>query len=209
MTLIFDIVADNLQEDTLVPYTSIFCFDNILWTSIDLIKENGFTLKKKKKKKKKSRWYCIETMTDADYTDDLALLTNTPTQAKYMLHCLELETLLLMGMQIKQFSCFKQEGATLSGKHLKLVNQFTYLSSNISSTESDINIHEAKTWTAINRLSIIWKPDLYDKIKQDFFQVMAVSILLYGCSTYTLIKHMEKKLDENYTRMLHAVLNKS
>ena len=37
---------------------------------------------------------------------------------------------------------FKQEGAlsTLSGKPLKLVDQLTYLGSNISSTESNINI---------------------------------------------------------------------
>ena len=36
-----------------------------------------------------------------------------------------------------------------------------------------------------------------------------VSILLYGCTTWTLTKHMEKKLDGNYTRMLQAMLNKS
>ena len=37
--------------------------------------------------------------------------------------------------------CFKQEGAisTLRGKPVKLVDQFTSLSSNISSTESDLN----------------------------------------------------------------------
>ena len=36
-----------------------------------------------------------------------------------------------------------------------------------------------------------------------------VSILLYGCTTRTLIKRLEKKLDGNYTRMLRAILNKS
>ena len=34
-------------------------------------------------------------------------------------------------------------------------------------------------------------------------------ILLYGCTTWTLTKRMEKKLDGNYTRMLQAILNKS
>ena len=42
-----------------------------------------------------------------------------------------------------------------------------------------------------------------------FFQAAAVSILLYRCTTWTLTKHMEKKLDSNYTRMLRAILNKS
>ena len=34
------------------------------------------------------------------------------------------------------------------------------------------------------------------------------SILLYYCTTWTLMKYLEKKLDGNYTGMLHA-LNKS
>ena len=42
----FDIVAGVLQGDTLAPYLFIICLDNVLRTSIDLIKENGFTLKK-------------------------------------------------------------------------------------------------------------------------------------------------------------------
>ena len=36
-----------------------------------------------------------------------------------------------------------------------------------------------------------------------------MSILIYGCTTYTLNKRMEKKLEGNYTRMLPAILNKS
>ena len=36
-----------------------------------------------------------------------------------------------------------------------------------------------------------------------------MSILLYGCTTWTISKCMEKKLDGNYTRMLRAILNKT
>ena len=36
-----------------------------------------------------------------------------------------------------------------------------------------------------------------------------MSILLYGCTTWTLTKHMQKNLDGNYARMLGAILNKS
>ena len=42
-----------------------------------------------------------------------------------------------------------------------------------------------------------------------FFQALVVSILLYGCTTWTLNKRMEEKIDGNYTRMLWAILNKS
>ena len=92
---------------------------------------------------------------------------------------------------------------------LKLVDKFTYLGSTVSISKTDINTRLAKSWTANNSLSVIWKSDLTDKIKRSFFQVAVVSILLYGCTTWTLTKHMEKKLDGDYTRMLRAILKKS
>ena len=54
-----------------------------------------------------------------------------------------------------------------------------------------------------------YKSDLTDKMKRSFFQAAVVSILLYGCTTWTLTKRLERRLDGNYTRMLRAVLNKS
>ena len=38
---------------------------------------------------------------------------------------------------------------------------------------------------------------------------MVVLLLLYRCTTWTLTKQMEKKLDGNYTRTLRAIFNKS
>ena len=46
-------------------------------------------------------------------------------------------------------------------------------------------------------------------MKRSFFQAAVASILLYGCTTWTRTKRLEKKLDGNYTRMLRAILNKS
>ena len=46
------------------------------------------------------------------------------------------------------------------------------------------------------------------KIRLDIYTAV-VSILLYGCTTWTLTKRLEKKLDGNYTRMLRAILNKT
>ena len=67
----------------------------------------------------------------------------------------------------------------------------------------------ARAWTAINRLLVIWKSNLTDKIKCSFFQAAVMSILLHGCTPWMLTKHKEKKLDGKYTRMLQAILNKS
>ena len=173
------------------------------------IRENGFKLTKKK-----SRRYPAKTITDADYANNIVILANTPNQAETLLHSLE-QAAAGIGFHINahktEYMCYNQTGdiSTLDGIPLKLVDKFTYRGSSISSTEKDIDTRLTKAWTAINRLSIIWKSDLTDKMKRSFFQAAVVSILLYGCTTWTLTKQLEKKLDGNYTRMLRAILNKS
>ena len=164
--------------------------------------------------KKRSRRYPAKTITDADYADDIALLANIPNQAETLLHSLERATAGI-GLHINahktEFMCFNQKGdiSTLGGTSLRLVDKFTYLGSSVSSTEKDIDTRLTKAWTAINRVSIIWKSNLTDKMKCSFFQAAVVLILLYGCTTWTLTKRLEKKLDGNYTRMLRAILNRS
>ena len=97
--------------------------------------------------------------------------------------------------------------STLSGKHLKWLDQFIYLGRNISSTESCDNIGLGKSLTAIDWLSIICKSDVFDKIKRDFLQAVAVLVLLNGCTTRTQRKHLQKNVDSGYTRILHVALS--
>ena len=142
------------------------------------------------------------------------ILANTPNQAETLLHSLEWAATgigLHVDAHKTEYMCYNQTGdiTTLDGTPLKLVEKFTYLGSSVSSTEKDINTQLTKAWTAIDRLLIIWKSDLTNKIKRSFFQAVVVLILLYGCTTWMLTKRLEKKLDGNYTRMLRAILNKS
>ena len=180
----FDIVAGVLQGDTLAPYLFIICLDYVLRTTIDNIRENGFMLTEKR-----SRKYTAKTITDADYADDIALLANTPNQAETLLHSLEWAAAgigLHVNVHKTEFMCFNQKGdiSTLDGISLKLVDNFTYLGSSVSSTEKDIDTRLTKAWTAIDWLSIVWKSKLTDKMKGSFFQAAVVSILLYRCTTW-------------------------
>ena len=177
----------------------------MLKTSIDKIKENGLELTKKRSKR-----YPAKTITDADYADDIAILANAPAQAETLLHSLERaagDIGLHVNAHKTEYMCLNQTGdmSTQGGSSLKRVDYFTYLGSSVSSTEKDIDTQLAKAWTAIDRLSVIWKSDLTDKMKRSFFQAAVVSILLYGCTTWTLTKRMDKKLDGNYTRMMRAI----
>ena len=173
-----DIVAGVLQGDTVAPYFIIISLDYVLRTSIDKIRENSFELTKKR-----SRRYTAKTITDTDYADDIAILANTPNQAETLLHSLE-RTAAGIGFHVNahqtEYVCYNQTGdiSTRDGTSLKLIDKFTYQGSSVSLTEKDIDTRLTKTWSAIDRLSIIWKPDLTDKMKR------------------------LEKLDGNYTRML-------
>ena len=70
--------------------------------------------------------YSVEAVTDADYADDLALLVNTTGQPNP--YCI----------------AWPPRERKQSGRPLKFVKKFTYLGSNISSTESDVNIRLTK-----------------------------------------------------------------
>ena len=99
----FDIVAGVLQGDTLAPYFFIICLDYVLRMSIDKMKDNGFKLTKER-----SRRYPAQTITDADYADDIALLANTPTHSEILLHSLEQTAAGIgasMSMQTRRITC--------------------------------------------------------------------------------------------------------
>ena len=102
----FDIVVSVLHGDTLAPYLFIICLDYLLRTSIDLMKENGFKLAKER-----SRRYPAQTITDADYANDIALLANAHAQAEILLHSLERvasDTGLRVNADKTEYMCFNQ-----------------------------------------------------------------------------------------------------
>ena len=152
----FDIVAGVLQGDTLALYLFIIFLDNVIRTSIEKMKDNGFKLTKER-----SRRYPAQTILDADYANDIVLQVNTPTQAKTQLERAAAGIGLYINTDKTKYMCFNQRGeiSTLNGSSLKLVDKFTYLGSSVSLTETGINTRQAKAWTTINRLSVIWKSD--------------------------------------------------
>ena len=90
------------------------------------MKENGSTLEKSR-----SRRYLAQTIMDANFADDIALLANTLTQAKSLLHSLE-RAAGGIGLHVDtdktEYICFNQRGeiSILNGASLKLGNKFTY-----------------------------------------------------------------------------------
>ena len=98
-----------------------------------------------------------QTITNADYADDIALLANTAATAETLLYGLERAEVDIdfhVNAGKTGYMCFNQSGdiSILNGSSLKLVDKFTYLGSRVSSTEEDVNTRLAKVWTANDRL---------------------------------------------------------
>ena len=159
------------------------------------------------KKKARSWRYPAETITNTDYAENIALLANTPNQAKSRQHNLEQATSGI-GLHVNAdktgYMYFKQEGtiSTLNSGPLKLGDKFTYLSSRVSSTESVVSMRLVKVWTTIDWQSIIWKSFRWNKTGSLPNRGRVNSTLWMHHKT-----HWEK--DVNCTRILRTILNKS
>ena len=120
-----DVVAGILQKVTLPPLLLIILYD-VLWTSEDLMKENT--------KKGRNKRYLAET--EAVFIDYLPLIANTFAQGEKLLRSLQ-QGRKGIGLDMKSDktnACFNQNiSSSLNDKPLKLVDQFIYLGSSISS----------------------------------------------------------------------------
>ena len=119
----------------------------------------GFTLEVKK-----SRRHPAIKITDIDYADDLAVVTDNIKDANTLLNKLE-EVSKEIGLNINtaktEYMTLNIDNTdntnSLNGNEINKVNDFKYLGSYISSTEKDLDIRLAKSWSALNAMNKIWK----------------------------------------------------
>ena len=154
-------------------------------------------------------------VTDVEFADDVALLTDTIEEAQTLLNNLEVAAQsvgLHMNEAKTKFLCLNvpEDQQTLksrSGKDLDAVKDFVYLGSWIANTEHDFVVRKAKAWAACHKMKNIWKSRLCRRLKIQLFQATVESILLYGSETWTMNKSLVKRVDGCYTRMLRMALN--
>ena len=208
-TEFFEILAGVLQGDTLAPFLFIIALDYVLRdaTSESTI---GLTLTERQ-----SRRHPEVNITDADFADDLALMSNTLEQAQLLLLRLEIaaETVgLHVNFKKTEYMRFNQEEGevvTLDGNRLKEVVDFKYLGALIQSSKKDINSRIGQAWQALNKMEKIWRSNMNKRLKINFFRATVESVLLYGAESWTLTGRMSDRLDGTYTKMLRAILGVS
>ena len=200
----FVIHAGVLQEDTLAPFLFVIVLDYILLQDEEL----GFTVTPRR-----SRQIPGKAITDLDFADDIALLSNDLEQAQRLLSNVEEECkrvgLHLNASKTKVLSCntlSQNPLATSNGNILEQVHDFKYLGSWVSSTEHDIKVRKALAWKALNTMSKVWKSGISKDLKRRLFVATVESVLLYSCKSWSLTSTLERSVDGTYTWMLCAAL---
>ena len=164
---LFDIIAGVLQGDTLAPYLFIIVLDYQL-RNLDQNKNLGFTLGKQL-----SRRYPAEMLTDADFADDLALLSGKIGNAEKLLNILETAAVsvgLYMNTTKTKFIAVNTEGTITAENGCDL-------GSKIISSENEIQVKIGCALSTLNKLTSIWKSNLDVFIKREFFRATVESVL--------------------------------
>ena len=164
-TEFFDIIAGVLQGDALATYLFIIVLDYVL-RNLDQNKNLGFTLRKQL-----SRRYPSKMLTDGDFANDLALLLDKIGKAEKLLKILEIAAAsagLYMNTTKIKLIAVNAEGTITAqnGYDLEQVKDFNYLGSKIISSENDIQVGIGSAWSALNKLTPIWKSTLDVFIKR-------------------------------------------
>ena len=208
-TKLFDLLAGVLQGDTLAPYLFIIVLDYALRMAIEGKEEElGLHLVRRQ-----SRRVGPVVVTDLDFADDIALLSNNIQQAQELLQRVETSVAkvgLKMNSSKTKYMTYNSDNTNINtndGIALEEVNNFKYLGAWMVSTEKDIKYRKAAAWRACCKLSKIWKSSLPKSLKLRIFTATVESVLLYGCEAWTITAQIAKELDGCFTRLLRTVLN--
>ena len=208
----FPILAGILQGDTLAPFLFIIVVDYVLRISVDSISEKGYMLHPRRSSRHPAAY-----LTDTDFADDIALVSQSLEYAQDLLQSLE-QASNGVGLYLNETKteCMNrcntnnsQPVRTLGGTPLKQVEDYKYLGAYISSSEKDFATRNGMAWSACNDMHKIWSSQLSNNLKVKIFRATIEPILLYGSETWTLSRKLEKRLDGTYTRLLRRAQNLS
>ena len=209
-TQAFPTLAGILQGDTLAPFLFIMVVDYIMRVSVDTISEKGYLLHPRRGSRQPAEY-----LTDTDFADDIALISQSLEHAQDLLQSLE-QASNGVGLYLNETKteclnrCLSNADLvvkTLNGASLKMVEDYVYLGSYISSSEKDFSVRKGMAWSACNDMYKIWTSQLPRRIKIEIFRATIEPILLYGSETWTLSRKLEKRLDGTYTRLLMRAQN--
>ena len=163
--------------------------------------------------RKSSRHPAIH-VTDLDFADDLAIVTEDVQHAQELLRALEDATaevgLIIKCKKTKVLACGKIPPFSITLRDdspIEHVSDFKYLGSWIRTSDKDIGIRKALATKACKNLPRVWKSPLSTEHRLRLFRAMVEPVLLYGCITWTVNQVMLDRLNGCYTRLLRIAHN--
>ena len=188
-----------MQGDTLAPFLFIIVLDYALRGVLNGYEEQlRFTISPRRSKR-----LSTVTLTDLDFVDDIALLSDKIEQAQSILSRVQRDCLIVgLALNVKKTKYITYnidtEGSALKtndGTELEKVEDFQYLESWVDSTDKDIKIRKAQAYQALNKMNCMWNLNMRKEIKVRFFVAAIESILLYGCDSWTVTPKIECMLN--------------
>ena len=205
----FEILAGVLQGDTLAPFLFIIVLDFSMRKALKDREHLGFTITPRR-----SRRIGPLMLSDLDFADDIALLSNQIREAQELLDRVETECKkvgLHLNAKKTEYMAYNiiyhEPLKTDSGAALKKVDDFKYLGARMQSSEKDIKVRKALAWKALNDMRKIWSSRMSKGLKLRFCHATVETILLYGCEACIITKALSKSLDGCYTNMIRKVQN--
>ena len=156
---LFLINAGILQGDTLAPFLFIIVVDYVLRVTIDTKSSKGYEIKTRRSTRHPAQY-----LMDTDFADDIALISESLFNAQSLLQSLE-QASNCVGLYLNEKKteymkkCSNNSDfiiQTIQDKLLKMVSDYVYLGSYISSWEKDFLTRKGKAWAACNAMNKIW-----------------------------------------------------
>ena len=208
----FDITAGVLQGDTLAPFLFVIIVNWIMRNAIEEAGEGvGFSLKRNSGRSSNRRDGSPKELTDLDFADDIALLSDNMVDAQRLLSAVE-HWALAVGLRINKkkteymrlgdFSTCTHPPLRVLAGEIAEVDDFKYLGCWMADSAKDFSVRRALAFKAADKLWRVWKSALPEALKVRFFRACIEPILLYGSETWTFTVYLTKRLDGCYTRLL-------
>ena len=206
----FEITAGVLQGDTLAPFLFVIVVDWVMRNAI-LEVGHGIGFPLQRKSNRPARGDTPVELTDLDFADDIALISDNMKNAQKLLSAVETWSL-AVGLRInKKKTEYMRVGDFSNCRHPQLhvqageineVTDFKYLGCWVANTAKDFTVRRALAFDAMEKLWRVWKSDIPQALKIRIFRACVEPVLLYGSETWTFTSYLTKRLNGCYTRML-------
>ena len=98
---------------------------------------------------------------------------------------------------------------TMNGESLEEVSNFKYLGATLAkdgTSTTEIRKRIATATAAMAKLTRVWKSNISFHTKHKLYKTLVISVLLYGCETWTLHAEAERKIQAFETKCLRRLL---